>query len=244
MTSRSHAPSDESAARALIDKVKEKRGYLLPHHGLLAVASPALLEGYDAAYTAMTLQQRHMGERDKEFVWLVVLTSTEEAIATHHIAKFKEAGGTNKEVELAFQLAGYARSATCFAFVEERWSSHLPDYQRERVYRAGLQKLVAGESLSPSLVEMSMAAAHVCRRGWEELAWHIRAAYREDTNEYELAEAISYAMFPGSIPNFVNACRVWLDLIRGGEVSASGPFRVWAEATGQGGFDEAAGVAT
>lgn len=54
------APSVEEVGRRL-DEVRAKRGYLLPHHGLLAIAAPRLLAGYDAAYTALTLEPRTMG---------------------------------------------------------------------------------------------------------------------------------------------------------------------------------------
>ncbi len=239
-----NAEDDAAGARARLRDVQAKRGYLLPHHGLLAVAAPELLAGYDAAYTALTLRPRPMSEHDKEFVWLVILTATEEALATHHIQKFRDAGGGDALIETAFRLAAYARGAPCFAFAAERWSGHLPGYDAERAYRDGLARLVAGEPVSPALVEMAMAAAQACRRGWDQVAWHLRGAYAAGADEYELAEAISYVMFPGSVPNFVDACGVWLQLIRDGAVDASPPFRAWAELEGQGGFDEAAGTAS
>jgi alkylhydroperoxidase/carboxymuconolactone decarboxylase family protein YurZ len=236
--------NDDDSARGRLEAVREKRGYLLPHHGLLAIAAPEVLAGYDATYTALTLTERTMSEHDKEFVWLAVLTATEEAIATHHIKKFFDAGGAEADAELAFQLAGYARSVPCFQFIADRWQGHLPSYDRERVYRAGLSRLYEGStSISPGLVEMTMCAVHTCARRFEELAWHIKGAYAQRVDEYELAEAISYAMFPGSIPNFVDACGVWLQLIRNGDVAATGAFKMWAETEGQGGFDEASGQA-
>ena len=231
------------SARRRLQAVKAKRGYLLPHHGLLAVAAPELLAGYDAAYTALTLQKRYLSEHDKEFVWLVVLTATEEALATHHIRKFRDAGGSEADLQLAVRLAGWARSSGCFAFVANEWSGHFPGFDRQQAYRTGLHDLTARTSIGPGLVEMAMAAAHTCKRGWTELAWHIEGAYAAKVDEYQLAEAISYAMFPGSIPNFVDACGVWLELIRVGTVQASEPFLAWAQMEGQGGFDEAAAIA-
>ena len=62
------------------------------------------------------------------------------------------------------------------------------------------------------------------------------------TDELELSEAISIAMFPGSVPNYVEAAKVWRELIASGEVPASDVFRAWAELSGQGGYDEATGV--
>ena len=43
----------EDDTRERLERARAKRGYLLPHHGLLAVAAPRLLEAYDAAYTAL-----------------------------------------------------------------------------------------------------------------------------------------------------------------------------------------------
>ena len=71
---------------------------------------------------------------------------------------------------------------------------------------------------------------------WDELALHIRGAYDAGVPEAELAEALSLAMFPGSVPHFVEAARVWRDLVRAGDVPASETFRRWA-AIDQGGFD-------
>ena len=75
------------------------------------------------------------------------------------------------------------------------------------------------------------------------LRWQIVAAYEDGVDELGLAEALSVAMFPGSVPNYVEAAGVWRELIAGGQVSASDSFRKWAELSGQGGYDEASGVA-
>ena len=231
------APSGEEVARRLAE-VRAKRGYLLPHHGLLAIAAPRLLAGYDAAYTALTLEPRSMGERAKEFVWLAVLVACDEAIATHHLKKFRDAGGTDAEIELAVRLAGFAEGAPRYAFAAEKWQRHLPHYDREAAYRAALAALIAGSGVSEGLVEITLAAAHTTRRAWWELALHIRGAYARGVPEMELAEGISYAMFPGSIPNFVDACGVWQRMIAAGDVPASEAFRLWgASAAEQGGFD-------
>jgi alkylhydroperoxidase/carboxymuconolactone decarboxylase family protein YurZ len=220
-----------------LSEVRAKRGYLLPHHGLLAIAAPALLAGYDAAYTALTLVPRSMDERAKEFVWLAVLVSTDEAIATHHIAKFRAAGGTDAEVELAIRIAAFAEGAPRFAFAAEKWQHHLPAYDREAAYRAALDAAQAGATIPRGLVEVTLLAVHTTRKAWWEVALHIRGAYAEGMPEMEIAEGLSYAMFPGSIPNFVDACGVWQSMIARGEVPASSTFRLWgAEAEAQKGF--------
>jgi hypothetical protein len=57
-----------------------------------------------------------------------------------------------------------------------------------------------------------------------------------------MAEALSLVAFPGSVPNFARACGAWRDAILDRRVRASEPFQAWAKMTGQGGYDEAAGV--
>jgi hypothetical protein len=40
-------------------------------------------------------------------------------------------------------------------------------------------------------------------------------------------------MFPASVPYFVTAAKVWLAMIRAGELDASPAFREWAMLSGQ-----------
>jgi hypothetical protein len=50
-----------------------------------------------------------------------------------------------------------------------------------------------------------------------------------------MAEALSLTMFPGSVPHFVEAARVWREMIEAGDLPASEPFRAWAALSGQDG---------
>ena len=66
--------TDYDSLAALSD-IHEKRGYLLPHHGLMATSTPDLLERYDSLYSALALEERHLSRHAHEFVWLGVLIS-------------------------------------------------------------------------------------------------------------------------------------------------------------------------
>lgn len=208
--------------------VRAQRGYLLPHHGLLAMLAPELLEAYDHAYAAITLHRRSLGDFEREFVWLGILVSTEESIATHHLKKFRDAGGGDDDIALAVILAGYARSSDAFAFAEAHWQRHVPGFTRSDVYRAGLARLWPVGSHRAGLREMFMATAQTCRGAWSEVALHIKGALAEGVEEVELAEALSLSMFPGSVPNFVKACGVWQNLVLHGAVPASPALQAWA----------------
>lgn len=220
--------------------IRAKRGYLLPHHGLMAITSPTLLQAYDAAYTAMALDDRVLSRHDREFVWLGVLIATDEAAATHHIAKFREAGGTEAEILTIMAITAQCLGYPGYRFVDRFWKPHLPQIDTDAAFQQALARL-AGDC-PMRLVHLTAAAIHTCRAAWDGLAGQIVAAYGADIPEADLAEAISLAMFPGSIPHFVEAARVWRELIVTGRVEASPVFREWAALSGQGGYDEAAGL--
>jgi alkylhydroperoxidase/carboxymuconolactone decarboxylase family protein YurZ len=230
--------SDEAAIRARLEAVRAKRGYLLPHHGLLAVAAPRLLEAYDGAYTALALEDRVLSRRERELVWLVVLIATDEAIATHHIAKLRAAGGGDAEIAAAIALAGLGLGVGAYRFVAEHWREQVKPLDPAALY-LGAVATAHGAAVPEALAHLALAALHTAKAAWRPLAWHIEAAYRCHADETALAEALTLAMFPGSVPHFVEACAVWRELIRAGRVAASPPFRLWAEMPGQGGYDEA-----
>jgi alkylhydroperoxidase/carboxymuconolactone decarboxylase family protein YurZ len=235
--------SGESTAelQRRLAEVRRKRGYLLPHHGLMALAFPKLLEGYDAAYTAMALDDRVLSHHDREFVWLAVLATTDEALATHHIAKFRDAGGTDAMIGAAFAAAGFAIGAAAFDFAARDWARQLAPFDPRAAYLDALRRVAPAAPMH--LVHLAGLAVQVCRARWRPFGWHLEAAYAEGVEEEAMAEAITLAMFPGSIPRFVEACGHWRRMIAAGALPASDRFRAWAALTGQGGHDEATGLA-
>ena len=230
--------SDELSQR--LAQIRSRRGYLLPHHGLMAVAAPNLLSGYDATYAALTLDERTLSRHNHECVWLAILIATDEALATHHIPKFRNAGGTDDTLRSILSLTAFTLGVGAYRFVHEHWRAHLPGLEPEQAYLDGFAH--AAGNLPPRLAHLCGAAVLTCKAQWPALAWQICAAYAAEVPEMELAEALSLTMFPGSVPYFVEAARVWRELIVAGRVAASPGFAAWARMTGQGGYDEAAGT--
>ena len=89
---------------------------------------------------------------------------------------------------------------------------------------------------------MAAAAVYTTLGDWTGLEWQLVAAYGDKVDETGLAEALSLTMFPGGVPNFVEAADVWRKVVLSGRVDASAEFRTWAELSGQGGFNEASGI--
>lgn len=231
--------SDSQELADRLRRLREKRGYLLPHHGLMAISAPGLLDAYDATYSALALEPRVLSRHDHEFVWLATLIATNEALGTHHIARFRAAGGTVAEIESVLGLTALALGVGAYGFVDRHWMAHLTGLEPERAYLAAFRRAVG--STPPRLAHLAATVVHTCRADWQALEWQICAAYADRVPEPELAEALSLTMFPGSVPHFVEAARVWRGLIVADRVSASPDYRAWAALAGQGGYDAAAG---
>jgi hypothetical protein len=167
---------------------------------------------------------------------MVDQAATDEALATHHIAKFRAAGGDDALIGAAFAAAALAIGAEAFDFAAHRWGAQLAPFDPRAAY---LDAVAAIAPAAPRrLVHLAQCAVQVCRARWRVLEWQIEAAYADNVPEDEIAEAITLAMFPGSIPRFVEACGVWRGMIAAGRVAASERYKAWAALTGQGGFDE------
>ncbi|MDO9525119.1 MAG: carboxymuconolactone decarboxylase family protein [Gemmobacter sp.] len=225
-------PSPDDLAKSL-EAVRAKRGYLLPHHGLMALTAPKLLEAYDATYTALALDDRVLSHHDREFVWMAVLIATDEAIATHHIPKFRNAGGTDAELAAVLAVTALVCGFRAYRFTHDHWRDHLPTLDVQARWIAAV--CAAGSGADLRLVHLAACAVQICNADWLGLDWQIRAAYADTVPEADLAEAMSITMFPGSVPHFVEAAKVWRNLIASDAVQASDGFRAWAALSGQDG---------
>jgi alkylhydroperoxidase/carboxymuconolactone decarboxylase family protein YurZ len=230
----------ENDLTTVLAAIRDKRGYLLAHHGLMALAGNGLLEAYDALYTRLTLTPGYLSRHEHELVWTAVLMSLDEPLGTHHIPRYLEAGGSREEFADILAISALAKGVSCYQFVEGNWLAHLPDVSPQAAYRKAFER-AAGDIPLPR-AHLAATAVHTCLGNFEALAWQIRSAYAAGTPEQGLAEALSIAMFPGGVPYFARASEVWRRLIAGGDVEASAAFRAWADLAGQGGYDEASGL--
>jgi alkylhydroperoxidase/carboxymuconolactone decarboxylase family protein YurZ len=219
--------------RSRLDAIRVARGFVLPHHGAMAAALPELHVAYEGMYRALTLDPGHMAPLARESVWLAILAACEEPVGTHHLAKFRAAGGTEAQAAALFRLAAWAAGASRWATLEAAWQAHLPGVPAARAYLDGAEALLGG-TLRPALARLCLAAVQAAADQPWGLACEIEAAYAAGAPEPELAEALSLVIWPRGVNRFVRACEVWLGLIRAGRVVPSPAFAAWAEVTGQG----------
>ncbi len=228
-------PSAE-AVRERLAEFRARRGYLMAHQGVMAAALPDLQDAYGVMYQALTLTPRHLSAFEKEFVWLAILTAADEHIGTHHVNLFFQTGGTGAQAEAAFRLVAWARGAETFAFLDRHWQGYFPEVPAARGYRDGTGALIAGLGVPAPLARLALLGIHTARGEEWALTADLETAYAEGVPEPKMAEAMSLALWPCGVNQFIKACDVWLALLRTGGVEPSAPFRAWAETPDQDGF--------
>lgn len=219
--------------------LREKRGYLLPHHGLLATVRPDLLDAYDNLYSGLALTSGPLTEHDHELIWLAILAATREGLATHHVARFIAVGGRRDEIADVLAVTAVASSWRTWQFAHSAWDPHVEHLLAEQAFVAAVRR--AGGKLTAAQSHLAALAALTCCGHFQGLGWQLKAAYEDQVVESAMAHALILTMFPGSVPNFVQATKVWQQLVVDQAVAATEPFRIWAEFEGQGGFDEVSG---
>jgi alkylhydroperoxidase/carboxymuconolactone decarboxylase family protein YurZ len=227
------------ALHARIEALRKTRGFLLPHHGAMAIAAPDLQDAYFQMYKALTQTDRHLSAFEREAVWLAILIAAKEAIGTHHVELFFAAGGTPDQAALITRLSAMALGAEAFAFMDRHWTESFPGLAGTDSYLAAFETLVDETLLPRELSHLAMAALQATLgRPWG-LAAHIKAIYRHGGSEDALAEAMSLIMWPVGVNHFLDACRVWTDMMADGSVTPSARYKVWAETPRQGGHPAA-----
>jgi len=221
--------------RARIQEHVGRRGYLLPQQGMMAVAMPAMQDGYRVMYHALTVQENHFTEYEREFVWMGILSAAGEHIGTHHVRLFKEFGGTAEQMEVVTALVALAMGTQrSYKFMHAHWQKHFPPLDTVRAYRRAAERIVAGSDVSVELARYLLLAVHTTFGHEWGVEQELLALYDEGGDEGKMAESISLPFWAAGVNRMIDACEVWLELMRSGRVKPSEPFRVWAETPGQG----------
>ena len=91
----------------LLERIRSKRGYLLPFHRLLAEHAPDTLESYDAFYSQVWFQRNVLDPRVKELIAVGIHTAILEREGLEiHLKRALDAGATEAEIVEAMTLAG------------------------------------------------------------------------------------------------------------------------------------------
>lgn len=227
--------SSPKEARERIAEHVARRGYLLPQQGLMAVAMPAMQDGYRVMYNALTVQANHFSEYEREFVWMAILSSAGESIGTHHVKLFKEFGGTARQAQAITDLVAIAMGSTrSYQFMSEHWDRHFAGLDSVAAYSAAIRRALEGTDIPELLARYATLAVHTTFGQ----AWGVREdlvfLYDSAGDEGKMAESVSLPFWAAGVNRMIDASEVWLELIREGRVHASESFQVWAQTPGQG----------
>ena len=232
-------PTGSSAeeVRRRLDEFRQRRGYVLPHQGVMAAALPQLQDIYGVVYKTLTLDAHHLSAFEREFVWLALLVAAREKVGTHHIDLFFKTGGTDAQAAAVFRVAAWAQGAGVYQFLGDSWQQYFPESEASASYLSGVDALLkVHPDVDRGLALLGLAACHSAVDDHWALRTVIRACYDSGVPETKLAETLSLVLWPCGVNRFLEASSVWLDLIRAGEVQASAPFRAWADTPDQEGF--------
>jgi alkylhydroperoxidase/carboxymuconolactone decarboxylase family protein YurZ len=220
-----------------IEEIRQKRGFLLPHHGAMVVAAPDLRDAYLQMYAALTQTDRHLTPFEREVVWLAILIAAKEGIGTHHVELFFKEGGTQEQARYLTGLVAFGMGSEAFQFMDDDWSGIFPSLAGSNAYLDAFNTMIDERLLPRDVTHLALAAMHATKgRKWG-LSAHILGVYQHGKREDALVEALSLIMWPVGVNHFLDACGVWVRMMTNGEVSASSRYMAWADVPGQGGHD-------
>jgi alkylhydroperoxidase/carboxymuconolactone decarboxylase family protein YurZ len=239
LTQKGDKPDLSSAeeVRRRLAEARQRRGYLLPHQGVMAAALPELQDAYPAMYRALTVGDRHLTLHEKECVWLAILTACQEHVGTHHVAMFRESGGANQQAQAILQVAALALGApTVFGFVDDHWAEHFALEETAPLYQSAIERICSTAQLDTNIGLLMALGVHTAFSHEWGIRTSLRLCYMCDVHEGKMAEAMSLALWPCGMNRFVTAAFIWRDLILSGKVPASAGFVEWAKTRDQDGF--------
>lgn len=92
--------------QALINRIREKRGYLHPGHEILARTDPAFLESYNGLYESCLGKSSLLSIKVKEFIAIALLAQQGYDVAVElHMKRAMQNGATPQEIVEALEAA-------------------------------------------------------------------------------------------------------------------------------------------
>jgi alkylhydroperoxidase/carboxymuconolactone decarboxylase family protein YurZ len=221
--------SESDSDYRLINKVKEKRGYILPYHELFFCVDPKLLDTYDQFYENVTLVARHLDDKTKELVWFGILIGVQEKAGTLHIKRGKKAGITDREFSEVLTLCQIAMGLDAVTFLEDNWAEHLPGVAPWTIYQDLVEKVVIGMGISPKTIELIFigiytALPHLQKKA---LRFHLKRAKALGVRDAEICEAISYVFIPRGANALIEASAVLKKAVQEGDIVPDSSLRYW-----------------
>jgi alkylhydroperoxidase/carboxymuconolactone decarboxylase family protein YurZ len=217
----------DDAARKVLKRMKDKRGYLLPYHELFGWLDPALLENYDQFYTELTLKPKVLDEKTKELVWIGILAAASEEAGTIHLKRARQAGITDDEISEVMLVTQVAKGFDVLLFFDEKWGSFLPGIKPLEAYGQFVRHLKRGFTLPSKTIELIWVGVYAALEIKKALQFHLVHAKEEGARDEEIAEAMSFIIIPRGGNTLLKAAEVLKDLVKAGKFKPDSIFKYW-----------------
>ena len=191
----------------MLQAVAAKRGYVLSYHRLLAADDPELLRVYDQLYTRITLDDRTLTRRQKELVWLALLSAREEPTGHIHVERAMAAGLTAAEMADALTLTSVAQGYRTSTFASNHWSDDIPDNTMNERYHALVE--TARGAIDPALAQLIAVIIHASLRQFGAMPQHLQRAFSLGVTAAQMREAFSFLLLPCGGNVFIHAVDTW-----------------------------------
>lgn len=199
--------SDPTDGPAVLRAVREKRGYLLSYHRMLAAHAPELLTAYDAYYERLTLRQRHLDPVEKELTWIALQVVTREAHGAIHLRRAEAAGIDRATMADAVAIAGAAEGIVALGFAAGHWGAWVDRAAAEARY---LRLFEAARGAAPArAAEIAAVVCHAACRTYDGMALHLPRAIAAGATPAMLAEGLSFLLLPAGGPCLIDAVEAW-----------------------------------
>ena len=196
-----------SYKKKILDKVLEKRGYLLTYHKMIGEWDPKLLESYDSFYENLTLEERTLTLKNRELVWAALQVAADEEHGHIHMKRAKKIGLSSEILTNAIALAGAAESHRALWFGFTHWGEWIPDDYSKKCYLDICEN--ARGDIEPKIAEIILTVCHAARRSYGPMRIHLQRTFENEASQAELAEALSYMLLPCGGPTLIDAVKIW-----------------------------------
>lgn len=213
--------SEVTAGRDLLAAIRAERGYTLSFHELFARLEPEYLRAYQAYYRATTLTPRALPARDREIVWVAILSCAVADVGTIHVERALAAGASVEECNDAVSLAALAHTWPTFAFAARGWSRFLHTDPTAR-YLSLVDRGFG--ALDPPLAHLALLGAHAVLRQAEPFLAHLRLARDGGVSEAAVAETLTFLCNPVGSNAMQWATDTWFQALREGRLPPSDVF--------------------
>jgi alkylhydroperoxidase/carboxymuconolactone decarboxylase family protein YurZ len=209
------APPPSDAATALLARIEAGRGYVLPHHRLLATHAPRALVAYDALYRALTLDAGALSPADRERAWLALLAVDRKFSWRIHLARARDAGLTDADVAECLALATLAAGRDVAAYGAREWRPAVAAGALDDALRT-LFDAARGRT-SPGTAHLVLAVCHATRGDQGGVRAHLPAALGAGVSAAGVAEALAFVLLQRGVNALIECVQTWNEAAAAGE---------------------------